>query len=132
MTIRFATPDDQATLAALYRGYFQGIEFDFSDPAPYFLLLLRDDEAIGALQLMYSKPVAVIENLILTDTGHEDRARSIDLLFQAGFGILGNHGAECIFGFVNEGQENWLEYVKKRGWVETHKGIMMRHGAVTL
>jgi len=131
LTVRFAVPEDKAILEKLYEGYFGELEMDFSEPHPFWILVWRGEQVVAAIQLFYSKPISMIENLLVVPTDIRERSELIDFIFQVGFSILGDYGARQVFGFVKDDEnKSWLNYLKKRGWIESQNGCTVMHEAI--
>ncbi len=114
--IRFANDADAELLAGFYQDQYKGWDMDFSNPAPYWLLAIRGEEVVGAVQILYSKPVGMLEHIMSVEKHAKERLEIMLLLLLAGSEVLKQHGASVVAGLIHDDDtESWHNEVSKYG-----------------
>lgn len=126
MNIRFALDEDGPALKAFLadRGVnVEGIEFVGIEG---FWLIAETDHIVGCLQLGYSRPYGMAENM-LVDPGLPafEASKTTKKLIDAGMGVLKYMGSEGVISQVPFENKRFKRTLKKRGWVTLSVGNHM-------
>ena len=96
---------------------------DWSEVAPYWLVVKRDGKVQGALQVAPGKPVGRLEMLAL-DPGLDKKKRATltkALVFQ-GLAVLKAAGAQLAMSVISRETPAWKRVLKRRGGVAAFSG----------
>ena len=127
MKVRLAQDADGPRIGELARASGFGVEgIDWSRVHPFWLVVERDGEVVGTIQIILSKPIGWLEMLSL-DPGlsHRDKAVAVKALVQFGAMSLGIFGAQMAMGSVPSELTGYMRVLAKRGVVDTGSGQTM-------
>ena len=128
---RMATDKDAPAISALAEmdGFrFEGIEIDWSEIWPYWIVAEHEEEVIGAVQTCPSKPIGRIELLFLDPwLSRSERAIAVRLLIDVAESLLRQQGSQLSAGTIADENPEFLTIAENRGWVNVGRGdVVMR------
>lgn len=117
--IHIATNKNGSEIGALVasNGFqINGMEIDWSNIYPYWLGAWKDDELIGALQVLPGLPAGSLEFLSIKKTvSHQVRAIAVRNLLLTGTMTLRHHGAQVAMGTVPFDLKSYRKVLEKHG-----------------
>jgi hypothetical protein len=125
-TIRLARNDDGPAIKELLESLgwrVEGVEIDWQDIAPFWIVAEQDGVFIGCIQTLLSKPVGRLEFLaVRTDLSHQLQALTVRALVLAGCSTLEQFGASLVAGTVPHELKSYKRVLKNRGAVVINTG----------
>ena len=126
MNIRFALDKDGPALKAfLANGDWdvEGIEFVGIEG---FWLIAETDKIVGCVQLAYSRPFGMAENMLIDpELGAYAASKVFKKLTDAGMSVLKYMGSDGVVNQISFSNKNLKRTLKKRGWVTISTGNLM-------
>ena len=128
-SVRIAQNEDGENIAALLKSvgwHVEGIEIDWSDIYPYWLVAEQDGVFIGCIQVLMSKPVGRLEFLaVRQDLSHPLQALTVRALILGGSATLKMHGSTLVAGTVPHELKSYKRVLKNRGAVVIGTGSVV-------
>ena len=124
MKIRLAQNEDGPRIGELAKASGFGVEgIDWSSVHPFWLVVERDEEVIGAIQIILSKPIGWLEMLSLDpDLTHREQAMAVKTLVERGLISLRAFGAQVARGTVPFKLGGYKRILERRGAIVTGSG----------
>ena len=103
-----------------------GLDFDWSDIEPYWLVATVNGEIMGCLQMCPGKPVGRIELLsVHKDMGPRKRASIVQGLVYDAMAALKVSGSQAVACLINLESKSFKRILKKRGAVVLASGNLL-------
>jgi len=127
MNVRFATNDEGLRVAELLDvSGFTIDDLDWSEIYPNWLIAEENEEVIGCLQIIPSKPVGWLELLSLErNMGKKRKARAVKALVSNGAALLKGMGAQVAMGVIPADLGEYIKVLEHRGAREANRGIIL-------
>ena len=121
---RLAGPEDgpQLELLAMDNDFwFEGLNIDWTDVSPYWIVIEHDGEIVAGCQACPSKPVGRIEILMLDSRlGMVARGIAYKMLVNTASNVLKAQGVQILSGLIPLDMPEYMDFVIGRGWVKDH------------
>lgn len=94
---------------------------------PHWIIAVREEKLLGAMQIFLGRPVARLEMLCVDpELSHRDRARTVDLLIENGGTIITLYGAQLNASVIPFREKSYKNVLKRRGgWVADSGNVVM-------
>jgi hypothetical protein len=129
ITVRIATDQDGpdiARLAKLSSFEFEGMEIDWSDIFPHWILAEHEGRAVGAVQVCPGRPVGRMDLLFLDpQLRNAQRGIATKFLTMAGQEVCRRAGAQIVMSVIAHDMPGFKKVAKKRGWRTINSGVLM-------